>query len=114
MFDVQFYENSDGVSQISRFILSLGKKEQAKVLRTICLLRDNGSALREPHSKLLNDGIFELRVKLGSNTFRILYFFDDQHTIILTNGFMKKTQKIPPSEIEKAKKYRAEYFMKGG
>ena len=43
---------------------------------------------------------------------RVLYFFYvDQH-IVLTNGFIKKTQKTPPQEIEKAKRYRADYLSR--
>lgn len=76
----------------------------------IQLLQDNGYQLREPYSKALENGIFELQIKLGNNISRIMYFFYvDQH-IILTNGFIKKTQKTPRNEIEKAKKYRADYM----
>lgn len=55
------------------------------------------------------DGLFEIRVKLGSNIFRIFCFFDEGHLIVLANGFQKKTQKTPKSEIEKALKIKKEY-----
>jgi phage-related protein len=78
----------------------------------ISLLQNNGYELREPYSKHLSQGIFELRAKVGSDITRVMYFFYvDQH-IILTNGFIKKTQKTPPKEIEKAKKYRADYLSR--
>lgn len=66
--------------------------------------------LREPYSKHLEDGIFELRNKVGSDITRVLYFFAIGETIVLTNGFTKKTQKTPKSEIQKAKDYRNEYL----
>lgn len=66
--------------------------------------------LREPYSKHLEDGIFELRNKVGNDITRVLYFFVIGETIVLTNGFTKKTQKTPKSEIQKAKDYRNEYF----
>ena len=47
-----------------------------------------------------------------SNITRILYFFVVGHQIILTNGFVKKTQKTPPEEIALAQKYRADYFYR--
>lgn len=50
---------------------------------------------REPYSKHLDDGIFELRCKFGSDITRVLYFFYYEGKIILTNGFVKKTQKTP-------------------
>ena len=43
-----------------------------------------------------------------------MYFFCVDRRIILTNGFIKKTQKTPKKEIEKAKKYRKEYLKRGG
>ena len=68
---------------------------RAKMADTISLLQDNGFDLREPYSKHLTDGIFELRAKVGSDATRILYFFYVNRHIILTNGFIKKTQKTP-------------------
>ena len=70
----------------------------------------NGYELREPYSKHLDEGIFELRAKVGSDISRVLYFFIVGRKVVLTNGFIKKTQKTPPSEIEKAKEYRKEYL----
>ena len=72
-------------------------------------LEENGPALREPFSKPLGDGIFEIRAKQGSNISRVLYFFVIGRKIILTNGFVKKTAKTPPGEIERAKRYRADF-----
>ena len=62
-----------------------------------------------PHSEHLGDGIFELRVKQGSNIERVLYFFFTGDKAILTNGFTKKQQKTPPGEIRLAKDRRADY-----
>lgn len=72
-------------------------------------LEEKGPALREPFSKPLGDGIFEIRAKQGSNISRVLYFFVIGRKIILTNGFVKKTAKTPPGEIERAKRYRADF-----
>ena len=55
------------------------------------------------------DGLFEVRVELGSNIFRIFAFFDKGNLVILGNGFQKKTQKTPKQEIEKALKIKKEY-----
>ena len=85
---------------------------RAKMVSTISILQDNGYELREPYSKYLSEGIFELRAKMSSNITRVLYFFYVDKRIILTNGFIKKTQKTPASEIEKAKKFRADYLQR--
>lgn len=55
-------------------------------------------------------GLFEARVKLGSNIWRVFCFFDAGKLVILLNGFKKKTQKTPKKEIEKATRLMAEYF----
>ena len=70
-----------------------------KMIRTVELLRDYRYELREPYSKHLNDGIFELRAKVSTDITRVLYFFVSGRKAILTHGFVKKTQKTPQSEI---------------
>ena len=56
------------------------------------------------------EGLFEIRIKLGSNIFRILCFFDEGELIILLNGFQKKTDKTPKNEIEKAERLKKRYY----
>ncbi len=107
-----FYDLPDGSYPAQEFIESLDIKMQAKMIRTIALLQENGTDLRMPYSEHLDDGIFELRAKVGSNISRVMYFFFDGGKAILTHGFIKKTQKTPPAEIDKAKRYRKEYFSR--
>jgi len=109
-FEVSFYTRHDGDKPAKNFILGLDKKMRTKMLRTIEILEDKGNQLREPYSKHLDDGIFELRAKVGSDISRVLYFFVVNHEIILSHGFIKKTQKTPPVEIERAKKNRKDYL----
>ena len=56
------------------------------------------------------NGLFEVRVQLGNNIFRLFCFFDGNKLVVLFNGFQKKTQKTPESEIEKAVKLKNEYY----
>ena len=112
-FEIIFYDKPDGTEPAMEFILSLDDKMQARVIKTIKLLATNGPALREPYSKHLIDGIFEIRAKVGSNISRVLYFFVVGHKIVITNGFIKKTQKTPKSEIELARNYRNDYLNRG-
>jgi phage-related protein len=55
------------------------------------------------------DGLYEIRVQLGGDIFRIFCFFDQGQLIVLANGFQKKTQKTPKKEIEMALKIKADY-----
>ena len=55
------------------------------------------------------EGLYEIRVKRGSNIYRTFCFFDQGKIIVIINGFHKKTQKTPRSEIKRALKIKAEY-----
>lgn len=94
------------------FILSLDEKLRAKTLWNINLLAKVGTALRGPESSKLDDGIFEIRTIVGTNLTRVLYFFCIGKKAVLTNGFVKKTQKTPKREIEKAKSYRDDFLKR--
>ena len=109
-FTVIAYEKENGEVPVEDFLNSLDVKMRAKMFGMIGLLQEKGNQLREPYSKHLDDGIFELRCKVGSNITRVLYFFYYEGQIILTNGFVKKTQKTPHGEIELAKQRRLDYI----
>jgi protein of hypothetical function DUF891 len=113
-FTVEFYEKENGEIPVINFIDSLEPKMGAKVLSLIEILEEKGNQLRLPYSECLEDGIFELRCKFGSDITRTLYFFYEGANIILTNGFVKKTQKTPAQEIKLAKLRRADYLSRKG
>ena len=79
-------------------------------LHMLRLLGDKGSALRPPYTKAVEDGIFELRVSQGSNITRAMFFFYVGNRIIVTNGFVKKQQETPKSEIALAKARRKDFL----
>ena len=113
-FEVIFYEKENGDCPVEDFLLSLDMKMKAKMVGLLELLEEYGNQLREPYSKHLDDCIFEIRCKVGSNITRVLYFFYYEGKIILTNGFVKKTQKTPPEQIKTAKEFRADYKERMG
>ena len=108
-FEVVLYEKANGECPVEEFITSLDMKMQAKMIGLLELLEEKGNQLREPYSKAIDDGIFELRCKVGNNITRILYFFYYEGKIVLTNGFVKKTQKTPAEEIKLAKERRSDF-----
>lgn len=113
-FTVEYFEKADGTYPAEEFILAQDVKMRAKLIRLLTLLETEGNNLREPYSKNIGDGIYEIRAIQGSNITRVLYFFVVGHKIILTNGFVKKTNKTPDSVKDIAKKYRAEYQQREG
>lgn len=73
---------------------------------------ENGDEI--PVKEFLDSLDDKMRAKVGTDISRVLYFFYYQGRIILTHGFVKKAQKTPPSEIEKAKKYRKDFIERNG
>lgn len=92
------------------FFEKQNKKVKAKIVWTFNLIEDL-QRVPETYLKHLEDtnGLYEIRVQLGSEIFRIFCFFDKGQLVVLTNGFHKKTQKTPKQEIELALKIKEEY-----
>ena len=109
MFNLVFYETPTGKRPVAEFILGLPQNLKAKAVRDIDILAERGNQLREPYSKHLQEGLFELRIQMSGDVARIFYFFFVDETIILVNGFVKKTQKTPRKEIDKSLRYKADY-----
>lgn len=109
MFNIEFYQLPNGEKPVREFLDGLDKKMRAKAVYSLSVLEEFGNTLREPYSKPIGDGLFELRIKFASDISRIFYFFVVDNKIILTNGFIKKTMKTPKAEIELARKYKADY-----
>ncbi len=112
-----YYTTESGRSAVKGFIDSLEPGAQRKFYFVRGLLESFGRRLPEPHAKYLGDEIFELRFKGREGAVRVLYFFFDHGKVILTNGFIKKTNKTPVREkelaIERRKIYYASVEAKG-
>lgn len=100
-----FYKN-----YFQDFFDKQNKKVKAKIVWTFDLVEDL-QRVPETYLKYIEntDGLYEIRVQLGSDIFRIFCFFDQGQLVVLANGFQKKTQKTPKKEIEMAIKIKAEY-----
>tara|TARA_B100000745_G_scaffold204069_2_gene134762 strand:+ start:811 stop:1113 length:303 start_codon:yes stop_codon:yes gene_type:complete len=90
----------DLLNSVETFIEGLDEKEIAKVIRTIELLEEFGNKLGMPHSKHIDDGLLELRIR-GKREIRIFYCFSKNKAILL-HACIKKTQKTPVKELNKA------------
>lgn len=111
-FKIEFYKTEDGKEPVAEFLDSLDDKMAAKLIGLMEVLEEKGTELIKPYSEHLEDGIFELRCKQGSNITRVMYFFYVGKKIIATNGFVKKTQKTPPKEIKLAKERRTDWLKR--
>ena len=102
MYEVVFYERANGEAPVQEFLDSLPVKLREKTLRSLTLLQELGPQLRGEETEYVRDGLFELRTKFESGITRVFYFFFVGRTIVVTGGFIKKSQKTPRREIERA------------
>lgn len=115
-WDVEYYQRKNGEIPVLEFLLSLNPKMRAKAYSEIELLQIHGTNLREPYVKPITGeeykGIFELRVKFASDITRIFYYTFRKNTFVLLNGFIKKSDRTPQRELDRAKRYKGDYEMR--
>lgn len=102
-YRVTFYKEPNGARPALAYIESLPIKEQTKIFKYIEFLRVHKGVLDEPYSRHIEGKIRELRVDFARNRHRIFYFTFVDKNIIFLVAFLKKTEKTPVVEIEKAK-----------
>jgi|TARA_R110000782_G_scaffold19140_12_gene52348 phage-related protein len=94
----------DGVCEVRSWLLDLRRRDVRAfgVCRArVFLLQSFGHELRRPHADTLRDGIYELRARVGSVNYRMLYFFHGRDVAIVSHGFTKERE-VPSAEIERA------------
>ena len=107
---IDFYKTVTGGSPVEDFLDTLSDSQANKILWVLKLVRELNPVPSQYFTKLVNtDDIWEVRVQIGGNIFRLLGFIEDDRLVILTNGFQKKTQKTPRREIELAENRKHEH-----
>jgi len=110
---INFYRTYNGDCPVEEFLDSLTGKQAQKVAWVLRLIEDFNRVPIQYLKKLINtEDLWEIRVQLGHNSFRLLGFFDGENLLILTSGFAKKTQKTPPQEIALATKRKQDYLAR--
>jgi phage-related protein len=108
MYKAKFAEHNGNIPFLD-FLESINIEEKAEILASIdkfLELKNSSNRITIKLSKYLMDGIFEIRVKHQNKISRSLYFYEKDKVIVFTNGFIKKTEKVPLSEIRKALKIK--------
>ena len=105
-FETRFLEEAN------EFLESLDRKSAAKVVYNI----DLAEQTNDPKLlKKLQGEIWELRSKYAGKQIRLLAFWDKSNNketlVIATHGFIKKVDKVPAKEIERAENLRKKYFQ---
>jgi len=91
------------------FFNSLDARAQKKLAYVLDMLK-TGERISVKFVKHIREGVYEMRAASDSNIYRAFFIFDDGNIVILFNGFQKKTQKTPESEIRKAIELKNEYY----
>ncbi|PIE46474.1 MAG: hypothetical protein CSA42_08385 [Gammaproteobacteria bacterium] len=113
MNKILFYKRENGESPIEDFLDALNTKQALKVTWVLNLIEEHDIVPITYFKKLVNtDDIWEVRVQCGNDKFRFLCFKYENRIIVLTNGFQKKTQKTPKSEIILAEKRKSEWLRR--
>lgn len=99
---VYFYQEASGSEPVKKWLKELSADDRKIIGRDISIIQIDWP-IESPLVKSLGGGIWEVRSKLDNRIARVLFIFHDSK-IILLNGFIKKTQKTPPQEIELARK----------
>lgn len=110
---VIFYRTVDGKCPVQEFLDSLPSKAAQKVTWVLNLVEDIALLPSTYFKKMVGtEEIWECRIQLGSNAYRIFCFLDGNSVVVLTHGLIKKTQKTPQREIERAEDYRRNYLQR--
>ncbi len=111
MKEILFYKTAKGQCPVEKFLESLTVKQSKKVTWVLRLIEDLPVVPSKYFKKLTNtDDIWEIRIKVGSDIFRLLGFFDGANLVVLDYAFHKKTQKTPRQVIKVAEDRKRDYF----
>lgn len=113
-FKIIFFKDEKGKSPVEEFLVALSDTNEAlfnQASKAIEKIK-NGAYHREPLSKYLEPGLWELRVIAGTDTLRVIYTFEKGQIIILLHIFIKKQQKTPSGELDLARKRLKEVKLK--
>jgi len=111
MREIRFYRSDSGACPIEVFLDSLSGKQAQKVAWTLQLIEEIPIVPTKYFKKLVNtDDIWEVRIQIGNNIFRLLGFLDGENLVILNHAFQKKTQKTPKNEIQIAETRKKNYL----
>ena len=114
VFRLEFYRTHEGSQPALEYIRSQIKGHRAKIGRALQYLEDLGHLARRPQVDYLGTEIYELRVAIEQHQHRLLYFFHGRTLIVITSGILKNEGKVPQSEIERARRYRADWLERFG
>jgi phage-related protein len=98
--------------KVQRDIMALPKGIQGRYIHMAKRMTEHGPNLKEPHTKALGDGLFEMRMKSKEGIARVMYCAVLGRRIVMLHGFIKKSPQTPPNELETARKRMKEVVIR--
>lgn len=113
MRTIKFYLTTSGTNPVQDFLDDLSDKQVEKILWVLKLIKEMDRVPTVYFKKMVNtDGIWEIRTTIAGDVFRLLGFMDGHSLVIVTNGFQKKSQETPRTEIELAENRKRDYLSR--
>lgn len=109
---MEFYRTTRGDEPALDYIRAQVKAHKAKIGFALECLKELGHWARRPMVDYLGNDIYELRVPAEGHQHRVLYFFHERTIIVVTSAFLKNEDKVPPEELTRARRRRAEWIQR--
>ena len=109
-YRLEFYRTTRGDEPALDYIRAQVKAHKAKIGRALLYLTDLGHLARRPMADYLGNGLYELRIPVDGHQHRLLYFFHERTVIIVTSAILKNEEKVPPKELMRAWRRRADWI----
>ena len=113
MREIRFYRTPSGHCPVEKYLDSLPSKKAQKIVWVLQLVEELDKVPMNYFKKLTGtDDLWEIRVQIGSDAFRLLGFFIGRNILMLNHAFQKKAQKIPAKHIKTAESRKRDYLSK--
>lgn len=110
-YEIEYFVTADGECPVMELLDAMPLKHEAKAKKFFELLEEKGPTLPRPYADALQGKIREFVVDIQHHGYRFLHFYAGK-TIVMTHGFLKKTQRTPPAEIERAENCRRDWLRR--
>lgn len=110
VYRLEFYRTTRGDEPALDYIRTQVKAHKAKIGRALKYLEELGHSARRPMVDYLGSGLYELRIPADGHQHRVLYFFHERTVIVVTSAFLKNEDKVPPEEVTRALRRKADWI----
>lgn len=112
VYRLEFFRTTRGDEPALDYIRAQAKAHKAQIGFALECLKELGHLARRPLVDYLGNDLYELRVPVEGHQHRLLYFFYERTSVVVTSAFLKKEDKVPSGELARARRRRAEWLAR--